>query len=273
MKKPGIIKNQEYFFNLNSQDSKKPNSYIDSLFHTYASREQIDGFKWISNARKILEYGTGTGDSLDVFLKNRKSSKYTIYGVDIAELALRKARLKYPQYAFYKIFNNKIPQIKNNSLDAVFMIHVLHHSRNHNHIFKEIHSKLKVGGKFLINDLTSNNMFISIVRNLFAIIPSFIKRKFNDDLVTDGSIPEKYKIHTNEIISRLKKSKFEVVEVKYGHLFFFVVGWFDRFIPLSRVGIIKKMFRLLIQFEDFLLRFTFFQKYAEVVSIKCIKTC
>ena len=50
-----IIKNQEYFFNLNaakiSLKSKK------DIFYQYVNKEQIEGFKWIASSKTILEYG------------------------------------------------------------------------------------------------------------------------------------------------------------------------------------------------------------------------
>lgn len=272
MKKSSVIKNQESFFNLNSQVEKKSHSDSAAIFREYANKEQVSGFKWIQNSRKILEYGVGTGGSLDLFFQNRSKNKYEIYGVDIAGLAINKVKMKYPKFKFYKISNNKIPQIKNSSLDAIFMFHVLHHSHNHSQIFKEINLKLKKGGKFLINDLSSRSIFHKIGRSLFIQLPKSAQTRFNDDLVVDGNIPEKYPLNLNKIMSDLKKCNFDIKEVGYGHLFFFLLGWLDRFIPLSKIKIISTFYKQLIKIEKFLLRFSFFQKRAELIYIKCIKS-
>lgn len=141
-----IISDQEAFFNKNAEHKKNIN--LDSLFSVYANKEQLEGLKWIADKKNILEYGCGTGTSLDVFFKTRRRKDYQIYGVDIAGVAIKKAKENYPEFTFYKISNNKIPQIRDNSLDAVFMFHVLHHADKHEDIFKEIHKKLKKMAKF-----------------------------------------------------------------------------------------------------------------------------
>ncbi|OGH24783.1 MAG: hypothetical protein A3B47_00310 [Candidatus Levybacteria bacterium RIFCSPLOWO2_01_FULL_39_24] len=264
-----IIANQEEFFNQNAQSQKIPTR--ESLFTTYANKEQINGFLWIENQRKILEYGCGTGTSLDIFFKNRQRNKYKICGVDIAQLAIDKAKENYPQFNFYKISNNKIPQIKNDSLDAVFMFHVLHHADKYQEIFREIHKKTKKGGRFLINDLTSNNPFNKLARLIFIFMPNFVKRKFGDDLVVGESIPKKNKVSPEKIRVQLEEVRFEIQEMGYGHLFFFVFGWLDRFIPFSKVTFVRFFYKKLISLEKALLRYTFFQNGAEVFYIKCIK--
>jgi len=258
------------FFNLNSQSEKKDN--LCPFLYNYVNKEQIDGFKWISGAKRILEYGTGTGLSLDLFFKNRSQVKYNIIGVDIAGMAIEKVKIKYPKFQFYQIQNNKIPQVPDESFDAVFMFHVLHHSYNHTQIFKEINAKLKKGGRFLINDLSSNNIMIRIGRRLFIYFPRFIRNKFSYDLVVNGCIPDKYKVDMNLVISQLKKTGFSIEEVGYGHLFFFIFVWFEALVPLTRNKIIGYIYKKLIDFEKYLLRYKFFQRKAELFYIKCIKS-
>lgn len=266
--KKQIIVDQEKFFNLNSARKR---SFKQTIFSEYANKEQIKSLKWITDCKIILEYGCGTGTSLDVFLKNRKINKYQIYGVDIAQLVINKAKENYPQYNFYKISNNKIPQIKNNSLDAVFMFHVLHHADKHKDIFKEIHKKLKKDGKFLINDLSSNNPINKTARSLFVHMPLFVKNKFSDDLVVGESIPEKNKVSPQNVITQLKKAGFSIQEVGYGHLFFFIFAWLDKFVHLSGISFVENIYKQIIKIENTLLRYQFFQKYTEVFYIKCYK--
>jgi hypothetical protein len=47
-----------------------------------------------------------------------------------------------------------------------------------------------------------------------------INEKFNNDLVVNGRIPEKYKVNFKFVIAQLKKSGFLIEEVGFGHLFF-----------------------------------------------------
>ncbi|MEK7570688.1 MAG: class I SAM-dependent methyltransferase [Patescibacteria group bacterium] len=264
-----VISDQEAFFNQNAEHKKDIN--LDSLFSEYANKEQWGGLDWIADKKKILEYGCGTGTSLDVFFKKRKRKEYQIYGVDIAGVAVKKAKENYPEFTFYKISNNKMPQIKDNSLDAAFMFHVLHHTDEHQAIFDEIGKKLKKNGKFLINDLSSNNLINKTARNAFIHMPSFVKKKFGDDLVVGESIPEKYKVTIEEVVKKLKKAGFKVEKVGHGHLFFFVFGWVDRFIPLSKLSLIRAFYKRLIKGEERLLHQKFFQKRTEVFFIHAVK--
>ena len=264
-----VITDQELFFN---KDSEADRVYVkDNLFYMYTNIGLINGFQWLSGKKKILDYGCGTGASLDLFFEKRKKEKYLIYGVDIAQKAIDRIKKKYPQFNFYKISNNKIPQIKNGTLDAAYMFHVLHHAHDHRDIFKEVNKKLDKNGKFFISDLSTNNPINKFARSLFTRMPNFVKNKFNEDLVVDGCIPEKYKVYIDRVVKQLGDTGFTVVNVEYGHLFFFVFGWIDRFIPFSKIPLVPLLYRQLISFENFLLKYTFFQKRAEVFYIKCTK--
>ena len=264
-----IISDQEAFFNQNALVEKSSNQA--SIFDIYSNKEQLSGLRWLGDKKIILDYGVGTATSIDIFLKNKSNIKHMFYGVDIAQQAVNVAKRKYPLYKFYKIKNNKIPQIENNSVDGAYMLHVLHHATDHETIFLSIYDKLKKNGKFLINDLSSNNPFNKTARSIFIHMPKFVKKRFGDDLVVGEGIPEKYKVDIPEVVRLLEKTGFKVEKVEYGHLFFFLFAWIDRFIPLSKIRIINSLYYKLIQLEEKLLIKPFFKKYAEVVAIKCSK--
>jgi len=160
-----IVKNQEKFFNLNFRHHK---SHAKGGFSDFYSEEIArDGFMWLKNEKKILDYGCGDGASIDLYLDSTNNSKSKIIGVDISEEGIKHIKIKYPKYKFYKISNNLIPQIRDRSLDAVYLSHILHHAENHQSIFDEISKKLKKGGKLFICDLTANNFIINIARMIF----------------------------------------------------------------------------------------------------------
>ena len=156
-------------------------------------------------------------------------------------------------------------------MGGAYMLHVLHHATDHEAIFKESHAKLAKNGKYVINDLCSNNPFNKFARALFIYMPSFVKKKFGDDLVVGESIPEKYKVDIAKVTAALKKSGFKIEEVGYGHLFVFLFAWIDRFIPFSRVPLIRMWYKQLMKFEAYLLSYPFFKKRAEVFYIKAVK--
>lgn len=267
--KTNIIEDQELFFNQNSANDKFYDQ--NNIFIKYANKEQVSGFVWLSDKKIILDYGCGTGNSINLFFNKRKPNSYSFYGVDIAEKAIEKIRKKYPKFKFYKISNNKIPQIKNNTMKGAYLLNVLHHTDDHEKIFREIYSKIDKNGKFFIDDLSSNNLINKLGRNAFTHLPRFIKNKFDDDLVVGESIPEKYKVDIKDVIKQLEKVGFTVEKIGYGHLFFFVFGWIDRFVPFSKIVIFNLLYLQLIKFEQYLLTFTFFQNRSEVFYIYAVK--
>ncbi len=267
--KRNIQQDQELFFNENSLKEKP--SVEKDIFYDYANKEQFYCFDWLQDSKSILEYGCGTGTSLDIFFENRDRAKYSITGVDIAEAAVNKAKKNYPEYSFFKINDNKIPQMQNSSVEGAFMLHVLHHSRNHEDIFKEIYAKLQKNGKFFLNDLSSRNPFIKFGRFMFALFSDILKNKFPEDLVVDGVIPDKYPVNISEVIKQLKDAGFKIVEVGDGHLFFFLFAWLNKFLPLSKIAPVLYLYRHLISLENYLVRETFLKNYAEVFFIKCVK--
>lgn len=269
MKQKNIISNQELFFNQHSHQEGGFKQH--KIFETYVNKEQVDGFIWLKDRRKILDYGCGIGGSIDLMKRVLPRKKFTIYGVDIAEDALKRASKKYPEFYFYRVKNNRIKEIKDSSMDGAYMLHVLHHARGHKEIFETIYKKLDKDGMFLINDLCSQNLFNKTARSLFIHMPKFVKNRFSDDLVVGESIPEKYKVNVEKVISDLKKVGFTIEEVGYGHLFFFLFGWIDRFVPLSRSRAVTLLYRAFIALENNLLNIKFFQNKAEVFYIKCIK--
>ncbi|MBI2414978.1 methyltransferase domain-containing protein [candidate division WWE3 bacterium] len=266
-----VVTNQEEFFNTNATLHKK--SFQHKIFYDYANKEQLAGLAWLSKEQKILDYGVGTATSIDRFFEVTAASrnKYEFYGVDIAQVALDIAKQKYPEYSFYKIEGNKIPQLQAGSIDAAYMLHVLHHSHNHEDIFKEIYRTLKPGGKLLINDLTSRNPIIKFGRFLFASFPILFKNQFPDDLVVDGKIPDKYPLDIPLIVSQLEAAGFYIQEHKTAHLFFFIFDWIDRVLNLSKYFTVQKFYKALISFEDWLLETGIFDNFGEMICLKCIK--
>lgn len=265
-----MTESQRQFFDANAARGEV-NKLSSPIFDKYVNKEQRQGLTWIANRKVILEYGCGTGDSLDILFEKRNPQKYTVYGVDIAKQAVEKSQKKYPSFHFYTIKNNKIPQLKNGSIEAAFMFHILHHSTDHRDIFKEVRRVLKPEGRFLINDLSSKNPILQLFRGIFIRSPKFVKDRFSDDLVCDDHIPDKYRVGIDDIVKQLEECGFKIEEVGHGHLFFFIFGWVDRFIPFSKISFIRSIYQQLMKFEQWLLSFKIFQSRAEVFFIKAVK--
>jgi|GEM_PF-2754761 len=266
-----IIENQEDFFNKNALMTKKTLD-VNNFFHdSYVFKELKNGFYWLNDQKNILDYGCGSGQTIDLFLKFNHGFHGKICGVDIAEEAINCAKKDFPNYTFLKIFDNKIPEKKDESFDGCYIVHVLHHSRNHQEMFNEIHRVLEKNGKLFICDLSSNNFLVRLGRLCFNIMPGFIKNKFHNDLVVDGNIPQKYKVNIPLVLKQLSKSGFEIQEVGYGHLFIFLFSWPAIVFGMFDSKIFKKILPSLFKIENFLLKFKFFKKRSELFYIKCTK--
>lgn len=264
-----IEEDQLKFFNENATLNKP--ALTTNFFLEYANKEQADGFAWLSDKKRILDYGCGTGTSIEAFCKVNKGSDFSFVGVDISDVAIQRVSQNYPGITFYTIDNNKIPLLPDDSVDGAYLLHVLHHSYEHEAIFREIYTKLGKGGKFFLSDLSSNNPIIRFFRNMFVLSPRFVKRRFADDLVVDGAIPEKYKVDPEAVVAELKKAGFTIHEVGYGHLGLFLFVWLDRFVPLSQFRPFHVLYSALGRVEQKLLKHKFFKNRAEVFYIKCIK--
>jgi SAM-dependent methyltransferase len=107
------------------------------------------------------------------------------------------------------------------------MVFVLHHAEQHERIFATIAHVLKPGGKFLLVDLTKTSPIIEGARGVFPYMPKRIKGMFPEDLVIDGTIPDKLNVDVEATLASLDKAGFDVQHVEYGHLYFFVFDWLE----------------------------------------------
>lgn len=269
VKKNQIIQDQKAFFNANALLEKtKKNS---ALFDAYVNKEQTEGFAWLSDCQRILDYGCGTGTSIDFFCKTNPGSAASFIGVDIADNAIKKIAEIYPQHEFHLIENNQLQSMQGRQVDGSYLLHVLHHSHEHQEIFNAIFAALLPGGKFFLSDLSSANPFINGARNVFTLLPDWIKNRFSDDLVVDGSIPDKYPVNISKVLYQLESAGFKIEKVGYGHLYCFLFDWLERFVSLSKLRPIHWLYKKLMYFEQYLLTKNFFQKQAEVFYILCSK--
>lgn len=268
-KQPKIVEDQRKFFNENAILIKP--ELTTNFFLEYANKEQAAGFAWLGDKTHILDYGCGTGTTIEAFSKINSSKSYSFVGVDISDMAIQRVKKNYPSATFFVIDNNKIPQLRDGSIEGAYLLHVLHHSHDHKAIFSEIYAKLGKGGKFFISDLSSNNPIIKLFRNIFVMSPNFVKRRFSDDLVVEGGIPEKYKVNPEAIVTELEEVGFTIQEVGYGHLGLFCLVWLDRFVPFSKFRLIRAFYSVLGKAEQKLLKYNFFKNKAEVFYIKCTK--
>lgn len=238
----------------------------------------IDGLacvcKYSKNSKmRILDYGCGVGDWIYLLLKRNIICRETcIVGVDISKHAIDICLKKFKNEAntqFHVIENNKI-SIEDSYFDVIYMIGVLHHTKNHEELLTELYNKLKIGGKIFILDLSSNNPIINISRKIFTFMPRKIKEMFGDDLVVDGIIPEKLDTNPDRTINILREIGFTISNTTYHHLFVFVILWAIKIMPRGK-WLFLYIATVFYKLEFLLLKLKIFQKKSHVFCVSATK--
>lgn len=263
-------KDQKKFFDQYAAVHKKQEP-VNTFFYDLAVAELRRGFAWLSGCDSVLEYGCGTGDTIDLFLATSNFQPSRIVGIDLSEVSVQVARSRHP-YEFHVVSDNDLSFLAPASLEGAYMIGVLHHTESHQKIFDEVSRVLQPGGKFLILDLTKNNPFIGFARALFPYMPRRVKQMFPDDLVIDETIPEKLRVETDATFVALERANFSIEHVEYGHLFYFVFDWLERF---TRISISKTRFKVIYSWfyrlEKRLLTLGMFKRLAHVFVLRAVK--
>lgn len=98
----------------------------------------------------ILDFGSGTGNSVPFFKKYFPKSRLTC--VDVSERSVDICKERFPQMAEYCVFNGKEIPSPDNHFDVVFSACVFHHVDEslHVEIFREIHRVLSSDGVLII---------------------------------------------------------------------------------------------------------------------------
>lgn len=263
--KKKIILDQKSFFDLNAIFVKEQGAVEKGFFHEYAFKQVTKGFRWIGEScERVLDYGCGIGLTLEQYLVVNAGREVDIVGVDISENCIRVIEQKYPNGKFEVIEDNDLSFLNDESVDACYIVHVLHHSEKHADIYSELYRVCEKGGKLLVVDLTSTNLLINISRSLFLFSLRFITNKFSDDLVIDGDIPEKLTVIPSEVVEGLEGLGFVVEKIDHGHLFLFVLDWFSK---ITNMSLPSCVLAFLLKIEKKLLKYDFFKKRAHLFCI------
>lgn len=255
-------------YNRNYKNRVVVSTFFSSLFET----EINNGLRWIADCRAILDYGCGVGDMIERYLAVNGSTPIVLTGVDISRISLDHAAEIYPNYRFHHIVDNDLSIIPTGSVDAVYLCCVLHHSLDHEKILGEISRVLRPRGKLLLIDLTKTNPLIEFARWCFPFMPKSIQRLFPDDLVADGSIPERLEVDFHLTLTRIRSLGFEIDHIERGQLFVFLFDWLERifkiYISRSRLRI---MYIYIYKFEKLLVKLWPFSHFSQLFSIAAVR--
>ncbi|MDH5720409.1 MAG: class I SAM-dependent methyltransferase [Spirochaetia bacterium] len=130
------------------------NRYHKSTLHYDEGIKKLDKRiqfinKFIKKDDKILEYGCGEGLIIGEIKKNNKLNK-NIFGFDISEEAVKKAKKRYPSIKFGVIpETGKLP-FKNGTFDVLVCTEVIEHIMDVERTLAEFNRLLKPNGLLLL---------------------------------------------------------------------------------------------------------------------------
>ncbi len=142
-----------------------------SKFWLYSLQKKAVSYLKLKNNLKILDVGCGTGDSL--VLLNRLNPNIDLYGLDISEEMLKKARKKLNEKGVLKLGDVENTSFKSNFFDFVITTEAFHHFPNPDLALKEIYRVLKKNGKLVLTDITFKS---KLIKRLFKFLePGHVK--------------------------------------------------------------------------------------------------
>jgi ubiquinone/menaquinone biosynthesis C-methylase UbiE len=133
---------------------------------------------------KIIDFGSGVGNSVPFINKHMPNAQLTC--LDVSSKSLDIARSRYRDYAEYVSFDGESIPFEDEFCDVVFSACVFHHIPNDEHekLLREIYRILKPGGMFIVFE---HNPFNPLTRNavntcpfdenaVLITAPQFVKR-------------------------------------------------------------------------------------------------
>ena len=224
------------------RDEKKNNNHIDLIIGRKLKRfplindelRRFNQFKKFLKNKTVLDYGCGFGKF--IFLCKKYSKK--IYGVEIRELAskyLKKKKI---------VVRPKIEDFKF-KFDVITMFHVLEHLPNQIESLKMANSKLKKGGKIIIEVPHSKDYLFEFKNLLKFKMFTF----YSEHLI----------LHTERsLITFLKRANFKKIKIIYfqRYNFFNHLKWFNEGKPGGHLdkNYVHKDKKIIQHYNDYLSR-------------------
>ena len=239
------IREKDFHNKLQSNSSGR----FENIFYKAISNcgEDFHSFlKDNANNSEILDFGCGIGSSAEKVIKYNPKK---ITGIDISEVSIEKAKKKAKELNIninYKVGNCEKTSLDQNSFDIVYGTGILHHLEI-NKCLDEIHRILRPKGNLLFIEPLGTNPIINLYRKLTPNARSkdehpLIKKDF-------------------EYLNK----KFIDVKIKYYGFLTLI------FFPFYKSPKESKLFKLLVDCDQMLFKFKFFQILAWSVLISAKK--
>lgn len=185
--------------NYKSNSKKTFDMQAQNYDKTFYGKHARSNYKHILNEinqvkkGNILDVGCGTGEILNILSK----SNYNLYGIDISENMLKKAKTKLKNSAKLTVGDSEHLPYEDNKFDIIICNDSFHHYPNPLKALNEMKRVLKKGGKIIIGDCYQPIIFRQIM-NMFI--------KFSKE----GDV----KIYSRKEFTKMLK-KFNFKNIKY----------------------------------------------------------
>ena len=218
---------------------------FENIFYKAINNAWSDFFNYLEVKAKnsdVLDYGCGVGPIIEKVLKFNPKK---ITGIDISDISISKAKEKFKNSKTkINLFvdNCESTKFNNNEFDLVYGLGILHHL-NISKCIEEILRILKPNGSLLFIEPLGTNPFINLYR---AITP---KSRSKDE---------------HPLVSKdfdFIRSKFKSVSIKYYGFLTLI------FFILYKSTNDSKIFKTLVNLDQFLFKMSFFRIFAWSVLI------
>lgn len=159
--------------------------------HGDSHKHYKKALEWIEqlNVKSILDLGTGRGDFIESLKKKYPQRQYDIYGIDISENMIKKAKSKGID-AKFSVGDSQNLKFKNNYFDLVVCINSFHHYEKPDIAIKEMGRVLQNGGVLILGEI---------------YLPKFLAKSINK-LLPYGTTGD-YKIYSTDELKKMFQSE------------------------------------------------------------------
>lgn len=135
--------------------------------HGDSHKHYEKALEWIEslNIKRILDLGTGRGDFIESLKKKYPQRQYDIYGIDISENMISKAKSKGID-AKFSVGESENIKFENNYFDLVVCINSFHHYEKPEISIKEIHRVLQDGGVLILGEIYLPKILAKFINKL-----------------------------------------------------------------------------------------------------------
>lgn len=178
----------------------------------------------LGSAKKVLDYGAGSGLHVDLWEKVFPEAE--LHFCDISTVAMEKFKAKYPRHADrYYLSPEHQPGCGDNTFDVIVSVEVMEHVEDLDSYLRDINRLLKPGGLFVWTTPCANRFSIE---HVFSAITGKIERTKEGYRRWTWEDPTHLRrVRSNEIKGLLRENHFSDIRFRFrSHFFSFVCTYF-----------------------------------------------